>query len=40
MIIPIINFCENHLVHFYSVPNVHNYLQNRMYFNMLGSVPS
>ena len=39
VIIPIINFCENHLVHFYSVPNVHNYLQNRMYFNMLGSVP-
>ena len=39
VIIPIINFCENHLVRFYSVPNVHNYLQNRMYFNMLGSVP-
>ena len=39
VIIPIINFCENHLVHFYSVPNVHNYLQNRMYFNMMGSVP-
>lgn len=24
VIIPIINFCENHLVRFYSVPNVHN----------------
>lgn len=39
LIIPIISFCENHLVHFYSVPNLHNYLQNRVYLNMLGDVP-
>ena len=39
LIVPIINFCENHLVHFFSVPNVHNYLHNRVYFNMMGSVP-
>lgn len=38
-IIPIINYCENHLVHFNSVPNLHNYLQNRVYLNMLGDVP-
>lgn len=38
-IVPIIHYCENNLVHFFSVPNVHNYLHNRMYFNMLGNVP-
>lgn len=38
-IIPIIHYCVNHLVHFYSVPNVSNYLHHRMYFNMLGNVP-
>lgn len=38
-IVPIIRYCENNLVHFYSVPNVHNYLHNRMYFNMMGNVP-
>ena len=36
---PLIDYCENHLVHFYSVPNVRTYLHKRMYFNMLGSVP-
>lgn len=35
----LINYCENHLVHFYSVPNIYNYLQNRVYFNMIGNVP-
>lgn len=39
VILSIINYCENHLVHFYSVPDVHNYLQNQMYFNMVGTVP-
>ena len=34
-----INYCENNLVHFYSVPDVHNYLQNQMYLNMVGTVP-
>lgn len=38
-IMPIINFCENNLVHFYSVPNLRNYLHNRVYFNMMGNVP-
>lgn len=35
----LINYCENNLVHFYSVPNIYNYLQNRVYFNMVGNVP-
>lgn len=39
IISPIINYCENHLVHFYSVPNLHNYLHNRVFFNMMGNVP-
>ena len=38
-ILGIIHYCVNNLVHFYSVPNVSNYLHNRMYFNMLGNVP-
>lgn len=38
-IVPIINYCENHLVRFFSVPNVHNYLKRRMHFEMLGNVP-
>lgn len=38
-IIPMIHYCVNNLVHFYSVPNVSNYLHHRMYLNMLGSVP-
>lgn len=38
-IVPVINYCENHLVHFYNVPNVSNYLHRRMYFDMVGSVP-
>lgn len=39
VIVPIIDYCENNLVHFYSVPNLHNYLHNRVYFNMMGNVP-
>ena len=33
-IVPIINYCENHLIRFFSVPNVRNYLKRRMYFEM------
>lgn len=39
IILPIIHYCENNLVHFYSLPNLHNYLHNRVYFNMIGNVP-
>ena len=38
-IVPIINYCENHLIRFFSVPNVRNYLKRRMHFEMLGNVP-
>lgn len=38
-IVPIINYCENHLVRFFGVPNVRNYLKRRMHFEMLGNVP-
>ena len=38
-ILPLITYCENHLVRFYSVPNVRNYLYHRMHFSMMGSVP-
>lgn len=39
VILPIIHYCVNNLVHFYSVPNVRNYLHNRMHLNMMGAVP-
>lgn len=35
----IISFCENHMVRFYSVPNMNNYLQNKVYLESVGSVP-
>ena len=38
-IVPIIHYCANNLVHFFSVPNVSNYLHHRMYLNMIGNVP-
>lgn len=38
-ILPIINYCENHFLHFYSVPNVRKYLKRRMHLEMLGNVP-
>ena len=38
-ILPVINYCENHFMHFYSVPSVRNYLKRRMYFELLGNVP-
>ncbi len=38
-ILPVVNYCENHLVRFFSVPNVRNYLKRRMYFELLGNVP-
>lgn len=38
-IMRIIGICDNNLVRFYSVPNLHNYVQNRVYLDMVGSVP-
>ena len=38
-IVPIIDYCENNLVKFYSLPNLHNYLHNRVYLYTIGNVP-
>lgn len=38
-IVPVINYCENHLIHFYSIPNVSNYLRHRMHLEMIGNIP-
>lgn len=38
-ILKLIHYCLNNLVHFYSLPNVTNYMHHRMCFNMLGNVP-
>jgi putative colanic acid biosynthesis UDP-glucose lipid carrier transferase len=35
----LINFCENHLVRFYSVPDVRNYLRRQMDYELMGNVP-
>lgn len=39
VIVPIIDYCENHLVRFFSVPNIRNYLHNQMHLTLIGSVP-
>lgn len=38
-ILPIINYCENHLIRFFSIPNVRNYLHRSVHFEMFGNVP-
>ena len=38
-IIKIISLCENNLVRFYSVPDMHNYVQNMVYLDAVGSIP-
>lgn len=38
-IVPIINYCENHFIRFYSVPNIHNYLKRQMHLEIIGNVP-
>lgn len=38
-IVKIISLCENNIIRFYSVPNMHNYLQNRVYLDFVGNVP-
>lgn len=35
----IIDYCENHLIRFYSVPNVRNYLRRSMCMQVIGDVP-
>lgn len=38
-ILDVINYCENHLVRFYSVPNLRNYLRRRVTLEMFSNVP-
>lgn len=38
-ILEIIDYCENHVKRFYSVPNVRNYLKRRMVMELVGDVP-
>ena len=38
-IVEIIHFCTNNFVHFYSVPNLSNYLHHRVYLDAIGNVP-
>jgi len=38
-ILPIINYCDNHLIRFYSVPNVRNYLRRKMKMELIGDMP-
>lgn len=38
-IMPIVNYCENNFVRFYSVPNVRRYLKRRMVMELMGDVP-
>lgn len=39
VIMEIIRYCVKNVVHFYSVPNVSNYISHRMHLNMMGRVP-
>ena len=38
-ILPIVNYCENNFIRFYSVPNVRRYLKRRMCMELMGDVP-
>lgn len=38
-ILKIMNYCENHLIHFYSVPNVRNYVHHSMKVQFVNDVP-
>lgn len=35
----VVNACENHLVRFFGIPDVRNYLRRRMYLELVGSEP-
>ncbi len=39
IILPIINYCEGHLIRFFSVPNFRNYCQRRVSLEMFSNVP-
>ncbi len=39
VIVPVINYCESHLVRFYSIPNLRNYFHRRVTLEMFSNVP-
>lgn len=38
-ILSIMDYCENHLIRFYSVPHVRNYIKRKLQLELLGEVP-
>jgi len=38
-ILPIMDYCENNFIKFYTVPNVHNYLKRSMNMEFVGDMP-
>lgn len=38
-ILDIMDYCENHLIHFYSVPNVRNYVSHSMQVEFMDDIP-
>lgn len=38
-IVKLINYCENHLIRFFSVPNVRNYVHRQMVVEMMDNMP-
>ena len=38
-VLSLIRYCDNHLIRFYSVPNVRNYVKRRMQLRLIGEVP-
>lgn len=38
-IVELINYCENNMTHFFSVPNVRNYLHRRMRMRLIDDIP-
>ena len=38
-VLALMNYCENHLIRFYSVPNVRNYVHHVMQVEMVGNMP-
>lgn len=39
IVLPLINYCENHLIRFYLVPYVRNYMKRQLQLHLLGEVP-
>ena len=39
LILPLINYCENHFIQFYSVPNIRTWLKRAVHLEMMGNVP-